>query len=123
MSASTTTTTAPNVNKNHARETHHEADSCWRLEPHVCRVCFGRIASRQLGDRRVYECTNCGLDGVGGKPSTICACGIKLRKSKGDGRSAVTMADAGIRCHRNNAVSPEFPALYVASYGGAQSDT
>lgn len=99
------------VSQNPAREAIHESSAQMRLEPHVCRVCFGRVASRALGDRRVYVCTNCGLEGVGGKPSAICACGIKVRKN-----------DAGIRCHANKVRSPEFPALFVASYGGAQNE-
>lgn len=96
-----------------------------RLEPHVCRVCFGRIASFPAadGDGRTYQCTNCGLEAQGHKASVVCACGIKLHKRKGDGRSAATLQDAGVRCHENRRVSPEFPALYVASFGGAQAET
>lgn len=111
------------MTKKHARETQHEPDSSVRLEPHVCRICFGRIASRRQGDGRIFECTNCGLTIPGVRPSVICACGIKIRKARGDGRSSVTLVDAGIRCHENQARSPEFPALFVASYGGAQSET
>ncbi len=93
------------------------------LEPHVCRSCFGRIASEpdQGGERR-YFCTSCGLEAIGSKPSVVCSCGIKLRKAKGDGRTSVTLVDAGVRCHPNKQVSPEFPALFVASYGGAQAE-
>lgn len=94
------------------------------LEDHVCRSCFGRIASEPHapGERR-YFCTNCGLEGVGSKPAVVCSCGMKLRKLKGDGRTAVALVDAGVRCHPNKRQSPEFPALFVASYGGAQADT
>lgn len=94
------------------------------LEPHVCRSCFGRVASEphQAGERR-YFCTNCGLEAIGQKPSVICSCGMKLRKVRGDGRTSVALVDAGLRCHENKRVSPEFPALYVASYGGAQAET
>jgi hypothetical protein len=94
------------------------------LEPHVCRACFGRIASEPHADgQRRYFCTNCGLEGVGSKPSVVCSCGMKQRKVKGDGRAGVAMVDMGVRCHPNKRKSPEFPALFVASYGGAQAET
>ena len=96
-------------------------ESSWRLEPHCCRVCFGRIASKPVEGGRHFECTNCGTHAVGAKADVVCACGTKLRKYKGDGRTAVTLQDAGIRCHPNRRVSPEFPALYVASFAGAQA--
>lgn len=89
----------------------------WRLEPHVCRACFGRVASRELDDEgmaREYVCTNCGLSAEGARVSVICACGTKLKS----GKSA--QKDAGLRCHENRARSPEFPALYAASFNGAQ---
>ena len=92
----------------------------WRLEPHVCRSCFGRIVSKSIdddGDRRQYVCTNCGLQAEGAKASALCACGMKLKKKSG------VHADAGLRCHENHARSIEFPAMYVASYGGAQPET
>lgn len=89
----------------------------WRLEPHVCRVCFARIASRvsdEDEDLRLYVCTNCGLEAEGRKASVICACGAKMPKGKG------RAVDAGLRCHENRARSPEFPSLYVASLNGVQ---
>ena len=90
----------------------------WRLEPHVCRVCFGRIASRPMDDddddRRLYACTSCGAEAMGHKASVLCACGTKVRRGKNQ------LVDAGLRCHENKARSPEFPAQYVASFGGAQ---
>ena len=95
-----------------------------RLEPHVCRACFGRIASEPAADgQRRYFCACCGLEAVGHKASVVCACGIKLRKAKGDGRTSEVLVDAGIRCHENRSRSPEFPAVYVASYAGAQAET
>lgn len=90
-----------------------------KLEPHVCRSCFGRIVSKKTKDGlRHYFCTNCGLSADGHHPRVICACGIKLRKTKTDGRSSFVMVDAGIRCHENRHRTPEFPAEYVASFGG-----
>ncbi|MBB3017638.1 hypothetical protein FHR70_000678 [Microvirga lupini] len=105
------------------RAIERENTSGWRLEQHCCRNCFGRIASIKHPDGgRTYQCTNCGLEGHGHKPDVVCSCGTKLRKYKGDGRTGVVMVDAGIRCHPNKRVSPEFPSLIVASYGGAQAE-
>lgn len=109
--------------KNHARTRDADQESAWKLEPHCCRLCFGRVASRRDDDERIYQCTNCGTQAVGMKPAAICACGIKIKKSRGDGRSSMVLVDAGIRCHENKSKSPEFPSLYVASYGGAQPES
>lgn len=89
----------------------------WRLEPHVCRVCFGRVASRETdadAGLRLYVCTNCGLEAEGHKVTALCACGTKIRRGK------TGQVDAGLRCHENQARSVEFPALYVASIAGVQ---
>lgn len=90
----------------------------WSLEPHVCRACFGRVASRRAdnGDRRLFVCTHCGAEAEGARVSALCACGTRLLRGKG------ATVDAGLRCHENRARSMEFPAQYVASVGGAQSD-
>lgn len=98
-----------------------DADT-WRLEPHVCRQCFARVASQRTDDGRLYQCTNCGLEAVSAKPSAICACGLKLKRWKSDGSSAQALVDAGVRCHENRNRTPEFPSLYTASYGGVQAD-
>lgn len=121
MIARNSETAAENTTNGQIRARARE-ENC-RLEPHVCKVCFARIASTATEDGgRLYQCTNCGLSGHDHKPGVICACGIKIRKHKGDGRSAVTMVDAGIRCHENRARSPEFPSLYTASFGGVQAE-
>lgn len=111
------------MNKKQDAPEQRESSSCWRLEPHVCRACFARVVSRKHGDGRLYQCTNCGAEAVGTKPAVVCACGLKLRRRKGDGRSAETLVDAGVRCHENRRISPEFPSRYTASYGGAQAET
>lgn len=96
----------------------------YRLEPHICRHCFGRIGSTELvtaggdGHARQYTCTNCGASSKGPDASVLCCCGIKLRKPGDDGKPGPEMVDAGIRCHENENVRPDFPALYVASYRG-----
>lgn len=107
-----------------ARRARASALDCWRLEPHVCANCFARIASRAEGDEgdRVYQCTNCGAEAVGHRPAVVCACGIKLRKAGPNGTTG-SLIDAGVRCHENRNRSPELPALFVASYGGAQAES
>jgi hypothetical protein len=83
----------------------------WVLEPHVCRHCFGRLASRQDGHQTRYQCTNCGADAAGHATDVLCACGLALRNH---GPAGGTL-DAGLRCQANPAPSPEFPSLYVAA--------
>ena len=110
------------ITKIHARARGHSKQECeWRLEPHVCRTCFARIASTPHADGRLYQCTNCGLEAVSGKVSSVCACGLKMRKGGKHGTTGA-MVDLGIRCHLNSARSAEFPALYTASYAAAQED-
>ena len=78
----------------------------WQLTDHVCRCCFGRVLMRETFDRRrVYRCSNCGLEQEGCSEAAICCCGIKLK----------TKVDAGIRCQPNPAKSPEFPSEIVAA--------
>lgn len=126
MSSHSAAADKPGSIKTRPREKSGNKISCQRLEPHVCRVCFGRIASEvsceETGERRFF-CSCCGLEATGHKPAVVCACGIKLRKSKGDGRTSAVLVDAGIRCRENLAKSPDFPALFVASYAGAQAET
>lgn len=93
------------------------------LEPHICRHCFGRIASHEifLSDGslgREYICTNCGAAAEGHDASVLCCCGIKVRKAGEDTRAVDDEVDAGIRCYENPNPTPAFPALIVASVGG-----
>lgn len=77
----------------------------WELTDHVCRACFGRIVlSADAGPGRRYRCTNCGLEAIGRDPACVCACGLRLKNGK----------DAGLRCERNGAPTPEFPSEVVA---------
>lgn len=77
----------------------------WRLECHVCRICFGRVARRKTFEgKTLYRCTNCGVEREGREPAVICSCGIKLK----------TKIDAGIRCVVNEQRSPESPSEIVA---------
>jgi hypothetical protein len=78
----------------------------WSIEDHVCRCCFGRVLMRETFDRkRVYRCSNCGVEREGLQPSAICACGIKLK----------TNVDAGVRCKTSTTRTPEFPSEIVAA--------
>ncbi len=80
------------------------AGELWRLEPHCCAGCFGRLLSREDGDARVYRCSNCGAEASGHRASVLCSCGIKLRTGK----------DAGIRCVAAADPTPECPSQIVA---------
>src|SRR5690606_13536016 len=96
----------PKMSKFHARARRPENASSWRLEPHVCRACLSRIASTEAEDgKREYRCTNCDLAAVAGKPSSLCACGLTMRKGGKYGTTGAT-TDLGVRCHLNQARSP-----------------
>lgn len=97
----------------------NDKKALYKLEPHVCRVCFGRLASTDLGEGlRRFECTNCGASAETKCASSLCCCGIKIRKTGGRGTTQ-RMIDAGVRCHANPDPNPQSPSLYVASYVGA----
>lgn len=86
------------------------------MEPHICRHCFGRLASRPAGgDLREFRCTNCEVITHSIRAEDACCCGLKIRKRNGTGRSGGPMVDAGVRCIPNPDKSPAFPSAYVAS--------
>lgn len=77
----------------------------WAIEDHVCRICFSRILSMPAEGRgRIYRCAGCGEQATSANPSSICACGIKLKNGR----------DLGVRCVINDAPSPEAPVQVVA---------
>lgn len=77
----------------------------WTITDHVCRCCFGRVLVRETFDRkRVYRCSNCGLEAEGRTEAAVCCCGMKLK----------TGVDAGIRCGVNHDRTPEFPSEITA---------
>lgn len=77
----------------------------WAITDHVCRVCFGRVLARETFDhRRIYRCSNCGVEREGKSELAICCCGIKLK----------TGVDAGIRCAINPQPTPELPSEVIA---------
>lgn len=76
----------------------------WKLSPHVCRLCLGRIMVRDNADgSETARCSCCGAMGEGG-PESICACGMKLKSGK----------SAGLKCAPNPSKSPDLPHEYVA---------
>lgn len=84
----------------------------WRLVPHCCHACFGRLVSRPgRGGATYYRCSNCGLERESTRPETLCACGITLRTGR----------NAGLRCIRNPAPTPECPSeIVVEEVAGPQ---
>jgi len=83
----------------------------YRIEPHVCVSCMGRVLSRALPDldggaptTRLYRCAECGIERVGQAPTIICACGFKV-----SGRATI-----GLRCEPDPGKSSEFPAEIIA---------
>jgi hypothetical protein len=79
----------------------------YEVQDHVCRACFGRVLKHTdlSGQRHIFTCSNCGLAAPGRNAHAICACGIRLKGGR----------DAGIRCERNTAPTPEFPSEIVAA--------
>ncbi len=83
----------------------------FRIEPHVCVSCMGRVLSTALpkpdggtSTIRLYRCAECGIERVGQGPAIICACGFKV-----SGRPTI-----GLRCEPNREKSSEFPAEIIA---------
>lgn len=77
-----------------------------RLEPHVCRHCFGRLVSRPASEPlREFECSNCGAAAVGPSSEVLCACGHPAPPGVFSGL---------LRCAPNPNPTPEFPSLFVA---------
>ena len=91
-------------------------ESCaWRLEPHICRVCFSRLVSQPAAGGRRYQCTNCGQEAVGHDASVLCCCGLKIRRATHQHTSGHRLVDAGVRCALNPDPRPDFPSLFVAA--------
>lgn len=95
---------APRAGKRPLRA-NSEAIYQWQIIDHVCGVCFGRLLMRETFDRRkVYRCSNCGMEREGRNETCLCACGLKLK----------TGVDLGLRCQRTEQPTPEFPSEVVA---------
>ncbi len=79
----------------------------WRITRHVCRACIGRVLARETFDaRRLYRCSNCGIEREGRTEGALCCCGIKVGKDQ---------RDAGIRCLSNAQRTPECMSEIVAA--------
>lgn len=77
----------------------------WKLSPHVCKQCLGRVLVTDNDDgSQTARCSNCGIEAEGGHKA-ICACGLKLKSGK----------SANLRCVPNPNRSAELPSEYVAS--------
>jgi hypothetical protein len=83
----------------------------FRIEPHVCVHCMGRVLSRALPDlddvaaiSRLFRCADCGVEKEGQTPSVICTCGFKVHRR----------TNLGLRCESNTGKTPEFPAEIIA---------
>lgn len=87
----------------------------WRLTDHVCRVCFGRVLERTqttaAGTIHIVRCANCGTELRQVPVKALCCCGLKTSAGK----------DAGLRCRRNEAPSPEQPAELAVAFGEPQA--
>ncbi len=79
------------------------SDEGWRLVPHVCRGCLGRLLERA----GVFRCAVCAAEAEGG-PDAICGCGISVEGAP---------APVGFRCEPNTARTPENPAEFVIAFG------
>ena len=78
----------------------------WRLTKHICRACMGRVLMRETFEsKRLYRCSNCGIEREGRAETALCCCGIRFGKGA---------RDAGIRCVPNPARSPECMSEVVA---------
>lgn len=78
----------------------------WRITKHVCRACMGRVLMRETFEgRRVYRCSNCGIEREGRSELALCCCGIRFGKAQ---------RDAGIRCLPNPMRTPECMSEIIA---------
>ena len=67
---------------------------------------MGRVLARETFDaKRIYRCSNCGIEREGRGEAALCCCGIKFGKAQ---------RDAGIRCVVNTHRTPECMSEIVA---------
>lgn len=88
------------------------ASAGWRLEPHCCIECFGRILSQPAATTGVgrqsltrYRCSECGAEKAGTSAAVVCACGFQF-----NGRHHLRL-----KCQPNANKSTFHPAEYVAT--------
>ena len=81
-------------------------DFAWRITRHACRACMGRVLEREaFTGKKVYRCSNCGIEREGASETALCCCGIRFGKAQ---------RDAGIRCVPNPLRTPECMSEVVA---------
>lgn len=99
----------------------------WTITRHICRACMGRVLKRETFEgKRLYRCSNCGIEREGLGESALCCCGMKLGRAQ---------RDAGVRCIENPLRTPEcmsevvatqvverWPSAKPAGEGGEESD-
>lgn len=67
---------------------------------------MGRVLAREAFDgKRIFRCSNCGIEREGASELALCCCGIRLGKAQ---------RDAGIRCVPNQDRTPECMSEVVA---------
>jgi len=91
----------------------------WELLDHVCRQCLGRILYNTTTTE--HRCADCGARaGKGSSVDSLCACGALLTppKPKKENRADADLPRPApvqiLRCARNYAKSPDFPAEVIA---------
>lgn len=89
-------------------------DDSWHIQPHICRVCFGRVLRSGPPGSASYRCSNCGLSQAGSSDAVLCMCGMRTRTST----KSPLGVNAGIRCIANPHISPEMPSEIVAVHMG-----
>ena len=83
-----------------------EREMQWAITDHLCRICFGRLMSRKLENGRlVVKCAECAA-AVEGSNLDLCCCGVALQSG----------ANAGLRCMKNDARTPEQPQEIIVRH-------
>lgn len=84
-----------------------KADYVWKVEPHICAACFGRVLAKTVeGGAREFRCSNCDATWTG-QAKDGCCCGMKVGNR-----------DAGIRCVENPSRPPELLSQIIAKEVG-----
>jgi hypothetical protein len=85
------------------QDTASDPGATWRLIPHVCRHCVGRLLERVAeGDERMIRCADCGAT-VTGHHGELCWCGANTG-----------LAKVKLACMPNPGISPESLSEIVA---------
>lgn len=78
----------------------------WSVVDHLCRICFGRLMIRRAeSGKLVVKCAECDA-AIEGSHLDICCCGVTLQSG----------ANAGLRCMKNEARTPEQPQAIIVRH-------